>query len=125
MRAKTPEETHAALESAFNAGDVEAFVQAFEPDALMVTPPGGEVARGRDEIRDAVGPLFALTPSARIDVIAKLERDGLALTHARWSVHGADPDGETVELGGNGTIVSRRQPDGTWLIALDHPLGHA
>lgn len=125
MTAKTPEETHAALESAFNAGDVEAFVHAFEPDALMVTPPGGDVARGRDEIRVAAEPLFALAPSAHIDVLGKLERDGLALTLARWSVRGADADGETVELGGNGTIVSRRQPDGTWLIALDHPLGHA
>jgi ketosteroid isomerase-like protein len=54
-------------------------------------------------------------------VVDKLEADGLALTHARWSLVGSD-GGERVELAGRGTIVSRRQPDGSWRIVLDHPL---
>ena len=28
-------------------------------------------------------------------------------------------------MSGYGTIVSRRQPDGSWLIALDNPLSFA
>ena len=54
--------------------------------------------------------------TAEIEVVGKLESDGLALTHARWRVG---------EMSGYGTIVSRRQPDGSWLIALDNPLSVA
>ncbi|HEY6762077.1 MAG TPA: hypothetical protein VI318_21430, partial [Baekduia sp.] len=34
---------------------------------------------------------------------------------------GRDGDGDVVQLVGRGTIVSRRQPDGRWLIVLDRP----
>jgi ketosteroid isomerase-like protein len=37
-------------------------------------------------------------------------------------VVGIDRDGKPVEMGGGGTLVSRRQPDGTWRIVLDDPL---
>ena len=122
MSARTPEETHAQLAAAFDAGDVDAFVAAYEPDATMIVPPEGGVARGHAEIRRAVEATFALQPTADIEVVRKLESDGLALTHARWRLHGHDPEGRAVELAGRGSIVSRRQPDGTWLIALDNPL---
>jgi ketosteroid isomerase-like protein len=36
----------------------------------------------------------------------KLENDGLALTHVRWRLVGTDPDGESVEMTGEGTAVS-------------------
>ena len=38
----------------------------------------------------------------------------------RWSIVGTD-GGERVEMSGRGTIVSRRQPDGSWRIVLDNP----
>ena len=44
---------------------------------------------------------------------AGLESEGVALTHARW---------RTGSISGRGSIVSRRQPDGTWLIVLDDTL---
>jgi uncharacterized protein (TIGR02246 family) len=122
MPAKTPEQTHALLEAAFNAGDLDAFVEAYEENATLLVPPDGELVVGREEIRAALEPQFALRPRAKIDVIAKLENDGLALTNARWSLTGTDADGNAVELAGRGTIVSRRQPDGSWLIVLDRPV---
>jgi uncharacterized protein (TIGR02246 family) len=121
MPAHTPEDTHALLEAAFNAGDLDAFVDVFEPDAAMVTPVDGSVVRGHAGIRHALEPIFALEPKAGIDVVKKVEIDGLALTHARWSLTGTGPDGEPVELAGHGSIVSRRQLDGSWLIVLDNP----
>ena len=53
-------------------------------------------------------------------MVEKLEADGLALTHARWNVVG-DRRRRAVS-GGRGTIVSRRQPDGSWRIVLDNPM---
>jgi ketosteroid isomerase-like protein len=57
-----------------------------------------------------------------IEVVKKVEGDGLALTHARWALAGTEADGSHVELSGRGTIVSRRQPDGGWRIVLENPL---
>jgi uncharacterized protein (TIGR02246 family) len=121
MPARSPEETHALIAAALNAGDLDAFVEIYEEDAALIVPPEGQRVTGRDAIRAAVGPTFELSPSAHIEVVEKLQTDGLALTHARWSLVGSD-GGERVEMSGRGTIVSRRQPDGSWRIVLDNPL---
>ena len=119
--AHSPEETHALIAAAFNAGDLEAFTQLYEEDATVVVPPEGRSVTGRDAIRAALEPMFALDSSFRSEVVEKLETDGLALTHAHWSMVAAG-GGDHVELSGRGTIVSRRQPDGTWRIVLDNPM---
>jgi uncharacterized protein (TIGR02246 family) len=124
MQADTPEELHALLAAAFNRGDVEAFLAIYEPDAVMLMPPDGQTVRGKDALRATVEPLFATRPRFESRVVAKLEGDGIALTHARWTVV-AEVDGESREEAGHGTVVSRRQPDGRWLIALDNPLSPA
>lgn len=121
MPARDPEQVHALIAAAFNAGDRDALLELYEPDAALIVPPEGERVRGVDQIRAAVAPTFALRPSARIAVLAKLEGDGLALTHARWEMLG-DRDGERVRLTGRGTLVSRRQADRSWRIVLDNPL---
>ena len=122
MPAKTPEETHALLAAAFNSGDIDAFVDVYEEDAVLVAPPQGETVSGRDQIRRALESTFAIHPKAEIRVVGKLQRDGLALTVAHWTLSGSDADGAGVEMEGRGTIVSRRQPGGTWRIALDLPV---
>ena len=112
----SPREIHALLEAAFNAGDIDAFVDAFEDDASMIVPPEGERVSGKPAIRAALEPTFAMNPIASIVVTGELEADGLALTHARLDVVAGD-----LEVSGRGTIVSRRQPDGTWLWVIDQP----
>ena len=114
--ARSPEELHALIEAAFNAQDLDAFTALHEPEATARVPPEGRVVSGREAITEAVRPMIARGPSARIEVVGKLESDGLALTHARWRLA---MDGD--ELSGHGSIVSRRQPDGRWLIVLDNP----
>jgi ketosteroid isomerase-like protein len=89
--------------------------------AAAIVPPEGRRVSGRDAIRAAVEPIFALGPSARIEVVGKLQADGLALTHARVNVVAGDGR-ERLEVSGRGTIVSRQQPDGTWRIVLDNPM---
>jgi uncharacterized protein (TIGR02246 family) len=121
MSARTPEETHALLEAAFNAGDLDALVEVYEQDATLLIPPDGTQAHGRDEIRAAMAPQFALRPKARLEVLQKVQSDGLALTRARWRLAGTDAQGDAVEFSGRGAIVSRRQPDGSWRIVLDSP----
>jgi ketosteroid isomerase-like protein len=120
--ARTPEELHAAVEEAFNRGDLDACIGVYEDDATLVVPPDGRVAHGRDAIRAATAPLFAPAPRMTMTVLKKLEGGGLALTQGRWELAGTAADGSLLQLSGRGTMVSRRRPDGTWGIVLDDPL---
>lgn len=122
MPANAPEEIPALLAAAMNAGDLDAFVELHEQSATTVVPPEGKLATGRAEIRAALEPIFATRPRIENEVVGKLENDGLALVHARWVMKGSDSGGHVLELAGRGTIVSRRQPDGSRLIVLENTL---
>lgn len=123
MAAKGPEELHALVEAAFNQGDVELLVGLYDEDATLIIPPEGARATGRDEIREAIAATLALRPRARMEVVDKIESDGLALTHGRWTLAGTGEDGVPVEMSGRGTMVSRRSArDGSWKIVLDDPM---
>jgi uncharacterized protein (TIGR02246 family) len=123
--ARTPEALHVILEDAFNRGDLDAYAEAYDDDATLVVPPDGRIAHGRDDIRAATAPMFALQPRMTIVVDKKLETDGLALIHTRWELTGTAADANSMQLSGRSTVVSRRRPDGTWRIVLDDPLSPA
>ena len=122
MPAQSPEEIHVLLAAAFNAGDLDAFGDLHEDDATVIVPPEGRPVSGRDAIRAAVAPILAAASEFRTEVAGKLEADGLALTRARWSLLATD-GAERREMSGRGTIVSRRQDDGSWRIVIDDPMG--
>lgn len=122
MPARTPEQIPKLLAAAMNAGDLDAFVDLHEPDATTVVPPEGTTVTGRDEIRAALEPIFAGRPKIENEVVGKLENGGLALVHAQWQLETHDAEGQAIAFGGRGTIVSRRQTDGRWLIALENTL---
>jgi ketosteroid isomerase-like protein len=122
MPASTPEEIPALLAAAMNAGDLDSFVDLHEPAATTTVPPDGRMVGGTAEIRRALEPIFAADPRIENEVVGKVEGDGLALIHSRWALEGTGPDGHTLELAGRGTIVSRRQADGGWLVVLENTL---
>jgi uncharacterized protein (TIGR02246 family) len=122
MSPRSPEEVMASIAAAVNAHDLDAFMALHEPDAVVVVPPDGVRASGHEEIRTVLEPLFASTPSTVIDLHGMLQSDGLAMSHSHFTVNLTRPDGEHVEKAGMGTVVTRRQPDGTWRIVFDFPL---
>jgi ketosteroid isomerase-like protein len=92
-----------------NAGDVEGLVALYEPDAVLAFPPGRIVA-GHDEIREVYRSFLASRPVlSSAGQRPPLRNGDLALTSTRLPGGGA-----TVE-------IARRQPDGTWLWAVDQP----
>jgi uncharacterized protein (TIGR02246 family) len=119
MHAHSPEQIHALIGTAFNTGDRDGLAQLYEEDATVtgVPPEGGRVS-GRDAIVAATEPIFAIAPTATLEVVEKLEGDGLAMTQGRWRIAGTNA-GEPVEMTGRGTLVSRRQPDGAWRVVLE------
>ncbi len=118
--ARTPDALHAIVQDAINRADLNAFLDVHDDDATVVVPPDGRSAHGRDAIRAAIAPLFALAPEVATVVVKKLETEGLALTHGRWRLAVAE-HGSRSELRGLGTMVARRRSDGTWRIVLDDP----
>jgi uncharacterized protein (TIGR02246 family) len=123
LAATEPEHIHGLFEQAFNAGDVEALIALYEPDAALVPQPG-TVVEGTAGIRDSLR--WFLDRGGRITLDTKLVvRVGdLAYLANRWSLTGGTmPDGSPAELGAATAEVARRQPDGTWLYVIDNAWG--
>jgi ketosteroid isomerase-like protein len=56
MSARSPEEIHALIAAAFNADDLDAFVELHEQEAATIVPPDGRRVSGRDAIRSKTSP---------------------------------------------------------------------
>jgi uncharacterized protein (TIGR02246 family) len=110
------------IAAAFNEGGPADLVALYEPDAVLVLPNDGQHVSGLEAIRTRVHAMFDHITSVRIDVVAEMQSGDLAMTHADWIVSETDARGTVSEMTGRGTVVSRRQPDGTWLVVFDNPL---
>jgi ketosteroid isomerase-like protein len=92
-----------------NAGDVDGLVALYETEAVLAAPPGNTVT-GSEAIRQVYERLLA----DRLTFVTEgqqppLVNGDLALTSTRLPGGGATAE------------VARRQPDGTWLWAIDQP----
>lgn len=124
MRATVPEDLHQMWVETVNAGDLDGLVALYEPTGAFVAQPG-TVVTGQAAIRQACAGLLALNPSATLDVRSVILAGDVALVISTWSLTGTDAEGNPVEISGQTSDVARRQPDGTWLFAIDNPWGDA
>ena len=104
-----PNELGAFFAERLNSGDVEGLVALYEANAILALP-GGNIATGGEKIRAAFQQLVAAGVTVKHEEqLPALRQGDLALTTARF------------EGGAKTAEVARRQPDGTWLWALDQP----
>ena len=122
MGARTPEEIDQLFMRALNAGDLDALVALYEPNASL-TPQPGTTVTGTAAIRQALSGFIAGKP--HIDITPRLvaQTGDLALLSAEWQLSITGPDGKPVQMSGKSVEVLRRQNDGTWLFAIDEPFG--
>ena len=120
MPAHSPDELDQSFSEALNAGDLDALVALYEPQAVFVSEPGQTVT-GTAAIREVLSAFVSMNPTITMEVQTLGQLDDLALTSARWKMAGTGPDGQPVEMSGHSTEVCRRQADGTWLFAIDDP----
>lgn len=108
--AREPEDlAHYFVERA-NAGDLDGIVALYEPDAV-VARSDGSLARGTDEIRALYARMLAR--KSHFDPVVQvpaLRKDDIALTCS------------VLSNGATTAEVARRQPDGSWLWAVDRPV---
>jgi uncharacterized protein (TIGR02246 family) len=123
LAATDPEQIHGQFEQAFNAGDIDALIALYEPDATLIPQPGA-VAEGTAAIRDALRWFLDRGGRITLDTKLVLRVGDLAYLANRWSLTGGTmPDGTPAELGATTAEVARQQPDGTWLYVIDNAWG--
>jgi uncharacterized protein (TIGR02246 family) len=117
-----PEDLHAALSAAYNAGDLEAALSLYEPKAAYVIKPG-RVTGSEAELRAALQHVIALGGRLSVDPQSFTRFDDLVLVLGTFTLSGGHGDGTPFERTSRFADVLRRQPDGRWLIAIDNPYG--
>jgi uncharacterized protein (TIGR02246 family) len=122
MAATVPEQIHREFEQAFNASDLDALLDLYEPDAVLIPQPG-TVVHGRDQIGPALQQFLDLGGTISLDTKEVIEVGDLAFLVNRWSLTGTQPDGGALDMGALTAEVARRQPDGSWLYVIDNAWG--
>ena len=125
MTAQTPLETVELLDEAFNRSDIEAVLDFYEEDAVIVAEPN-RLATGKAEIRATYEWIFAnikgTATQAKTHVI---ETGDIALFTSKWSYTGTSGDGTPVSRESYASVILRKQTDGRWRIVVDNSWGPA
>ncbi|MBI4512559.1 MAG: SgcJ/EcaC family oxidoreductase [Gemmatimonadetes bacterium] len=108
-----------AFVQAFNAGDVNGLVATYADNAVVL-PPGAELMRGADGIRQffetgMAGPRGTLT----VNTVETYGEGGLAYEVGTYSYSVTDAAGMTQTENGKYMVVLRKQADGSWKAVAD------
>lgn len=114
MEPNSPEQWWPLFQRAMRAGDIEALLRLYEPEAV-IAGADGQMRPGHDGVRAQLRPL--VEARANFDfTIKKIIRSGdLALLHTAVQISGPRVSS------GYALEVLRRQPDGRWLLVLGDP----
>src|SRR5258705_13940621 len=122
MPAMTPEQMHKLFVKYFNAGDLEALISLYEPNAMMVPFPG-EPVTGHAGIRQLLEGFLSRKGRMELTIDKIFSTEDIAIIFSSWSLGGTDLDGQPVHTAGQTSDVVRRQRDGSWLFVIDNPQG--
>ncbi len=122
MTILTPEELLNLQVQEFNKGNINFLMSLYENNACLAPRPG-QVDRDLESIRRNLQGLIDM--GAKLDAKAQriIYASDLALLITKWSVKGTEPNGNSINLNGRGTVVFRQQADGSWLMVIENPWG--
>jgi uncharacterized protein (TIGR02246 family) len=120
MTARDPEECDRLFGECFNTGDLDGLLALYEPGCRLVRRDG-TVATGHAEIREVLGRLVALRPAFQTRVVSVVAREDVAVVYSDWTMSATPPGAPPIERSGKAMEVVRRQPDGSWRVAIDDP----
>ncbi len=123
MPAETPADLLAAFLAAINARDLDAAIELWREDAVIVQPDG-QPLRGRAAVADALGALIESRVELHTEVASIVEAGDVALVSGTLTLsvqNGDAPDGRFTSRSSS-IVIYKRELDG-WRIALDAPWG--
>ena len=117
-----PEDWPSLFEQNLNAGDLDAVMALYEPDARFVAR-SGETVVGRDRIREVIAGLIRSKTKFKSRVLQATTIDDVALLYTDFQGTALDASGKTIEVRSKAVEVLRRQPDGAWKLIVGDPNG--
>jgi uncharacterized protein (TIGR02246 family) len=114
MPANSPEDICRLFQQYMAAGDLDAVLSVYDPEAVLVNR-SGEVKQGRDGLRQELAPFAAMKTRFAFTIKQVIPSGDIALMHTKWQVSFPQPMSVYV------IAVARRQPDGTWRCLIGDP----
>jgi uncharacterized protein (TIGR02246 family) len=107
-------------EEAANTGQVERLMEVYAPDAVIL-PPGGPIIEGSETIRELFRQEFERFDTKIAFTTTEIEVEGdMAYRRGRYVWRGTPRGtGQPLETRNKFLEIWKRQPDGTWRIAVD------
>lgn len=102
--------------------DVDAALACYEPDAIVVDQYG-RTNTGAAAIKAFIETVMILPLVFTHRSI--VQAHDVAIHYSQWTIALPDDGSGATELTGRTTDVLRKQPGGSWLIAIDNPYGTA
>jgi uncharacterized protein (TIGR02246 family) len=117
-----PEDWPRVFEEHLNAGDLDAVMALYEPEARFVTK-SGETLVGRDRIRKVVGGMIEAKARLHSRVVKAVTVGDIVLLCTDFEGTMNDDSRKTVAIRNKAIEVLRRLPDGTWKLIVGDPNG--
>ena len=121
MKVTDPKNLNENYNELFLAGDLEGLMSLYETSAVLCPAPG-VLLNGHEQIREQMKALFTLKGELAPTQLSCVQKDDLAMLHAKWSFKGTDGAGNTVDIGGHSSKLARRGSDGGWRYVMDLPV---
>ena len=115
-----PEDWPRVFEQHLNAGDLDAVMALYEPEARFVAR-SGEILVGHDRIRKVLGRMIDAKTRFRSRVVRAVTVGDIAQLYTDFEGTTVDESGKTVAIRNKAIEVLRRQPDGAWKLIMGDP----
>jgi uncharacterized protein (TIGR02246 family) len=124
MSPHKPEDWPRLFEQHLNAGNLDAVMALYEPNASFV-PQSGETIVGHDGIRQMMVGLIGMKARLHGRVVKVIPAGDVALLYTDWKGTTLDPSGKTARSRYKAIEIVRLQGDGTWKLIVGDPNGRA
>jgi len=120
--ADSPQQLSSEFAAAINGGDIDAALELWIEDALIIAPDG-QALRGLDAIGRSLRALIENEAKVSVHVEELFSAGDVALAVGALTMSGVGDDGERYEQRSSSAVIYCRGADGGWRLAIDAPWG--